>query len=184
PSTPSPRSVSLSHPQSAARHRTKATQATPSQAQPRSSHERIPAHQSHCHAKSQTQPTQDAFVLLPPNPSEIKPPSGDEPAEGFYVVTVGQEVGIFFSWLDASERVTNVPGAQHKRYRTFKDALRAYTGKYNEGAVRVTPLAGSRFWPSQSVPNPTPPSTPSRTSSDEFWNHVDDISEIATRLPY
>ncbi|KAI6010077.1 hypothetical protein PISMIDRAFT_116317 [Pisolithus microcarpus 441] len=123
-------------------------------------------------------------MLLPPNPSEIKPPSSDEPAEGFYIVTVGQEVGIFFSWLDASEHVTNVPGAQHKHYHTFKDALRAYTSKYNEGAVRVTPLTGGCFWPSQSIPNLTPPSTPSHTSSDEFWNHVDDISEIATHLPY
>ncbi|KAI6018979.1 hypothetical protein BKA83DRAFT_39997, partial [Pisolithus microcarpus] len=96
-----------------------------------------------------------------PNPSEIKPPSSDELAEGFYIVTVGQEVGIFFSWLNASEHVTNVPGAQHKCYCTFKDVLWAYTSKYNEGAVQVTLLAGSRFWPSQPIPNLMPPSTPS-----------------------
>ncbi|KAI6012936.1 hypothetical protein PISMIDRAFT_110080 [Pisolithus microcarpus 441] len=123
-------------------------------------------------------------MLHPPNPSEIKPPSGDELAEGFYIITVGQEVGIFSSWLDASECVTNVLGAQHKCYCTFKDALQAYTTKYNEGAVQVMPLAGSRFWPSQPILNLMPPSTPSHMSSDEFWNQVDDISEIATHLPY
>ncbi|KAI6045472.1 hypothetical protein EDC04DRAFT_2921956 [Pisolithus marmoratus] len=118
-----PHSISLSHPQSTAHLRTKATQATLSQAQPQSSYKHIPACQSHCYTKSQMQPTNNAFILFPPNPLEIKPPTSDEVAEGFYVITVGQEVGIFFSWLDASEHVTNVPGAQHKCYHTFKDAL-------------------------------------------------------------
>ncbi|KAI6099140.1 hypothetical protein F5141DRAFT_1010420, partial [Pisolithus sp. B1] len=181
---PSPCSISLPHPQSTAHPHTKATQATPSQAQPQSSHEHIPACQPCCHPKSQMQPTNNAFVLLPLNPSEIKPPTGGEAAEGFYVITVGQEVGIFFGWLDASEHVTNIPGAQHKCYCTFKDVLQAYTCKYNEGAVWVMPLTGSHFWPSQSIPNPMPPSTPSHTTSDEFWDYVDDISEIATCSPY
>ncbi|KAI6105164.1 hypothetical protein EDD16DRAFT_1710719 [Pisolithus croceorrhizus] len=123
-------------------------------------------------------------MLLPPNPSEIKPPTGGEVAEGFYIITVGQEVGIFFSWLDPSECVTNILGAQHKCYHTFKDVLQAYTHKYNEGAVWVMLGAGSCFWPSQSIPNPMPPSTLSCTSLDEFWDQVDDISEIATHLPY
>ena len=83
--------------------------------------------------------------------------------------------------LDVSERVINVPGAQHKRYHTFKDALLAYTHKYDEGAICVTPLAGSRFWPISTPRSMTPPSP---SSSDELWACLDDVSEAATYISH
>ena len=39
------------------------------------------------------------FVALPaPAPEELKPPVVGEKPDGYYVITVGQEVGIFFHW--------------------------------------------------------------------------------------
>ncbi|KIJ58439.1 hypothetical protein HYDPIDRAFT_34188 [Hydnomerulius pinastri MD-312] len=120
-----------------------------------------------------------------PAPFELQPPADGEQATGCYVVIVGQEVGIFYHWLDSAERVNGVPGGTHKRYNTWDDALQLYTRKYNEGALRIIPIRGSRFWPTSAAPAITtatvaPPSTTlSPASSDEdLWSHVQDFSEV------
>ncbi|KIO08089.1 hypothetical protein M404DRAFT_71965, partial [Pisolithus tinctorius Marx 270] len=78
-----------------------------------------------------------------PHPSTFLPPDTTDGIDGYYVITVGQEVGIFFQW---SARVTGVPDNSHKRFKTFATALQAYTTNYNEGLVYATPVPNSPFW--------------------------------------
>ncbi|KAG2060966.1 hypothetical protein BDR06DRAFT_861117, partial [Suillus hirtellus] len=59
--------------------------------------------------------------------------------EGFWVITVGQEVGIFYCWsvIDVAEHTNFVSGNIQKGYPSFQEALEAYTVQYNEGRVRA-----------------------------------------------
>ncbi|KAG2752143.1 hypothetical protein P692DRAFT_201688657, partial [Suillus brevipes Sb2] len=81
-----------------------------------------------------------------PMPSEIHPPRAGETPEGFWVIIVGQEVGVFYLWSDVAERTHFVSGNIQKRYLSFQEALSAYTVKYDEGRVRAVPLPGGTFW--------------------------------------
>ncbi|KAG1893160.1 uncharacterized protein F5891DRAFT_912917, partial [Suillus fuscotomentosus] len=83
-----------------------------------------------------------------PDPSEILPPHGGLTPEGFWVITVGQEVGIFYHWVDVAERTNFVSGNVQKRYPSFQKAHEVYTVKHNEGRVRAVPFPGGPFWPS------------------------------------
>ncbi|KAG1894667.1 uncharacterized protein F5891DRAFT_917385, partial [Suillus fuscotomentosus] len=56
--------------------------------------------------------------------------AGLEP-EGFWVVTVGQEVGIFYHWADVAERTNFVSGNVQKWYPSFQKALEVYMVQYN-----------------------------------------------------
>ncbi|KAG1777850.1 hypothetical protein EV702DRAFT_968702, partial [Suillus placidus] len=96
-----------------------------------------------------------------PAPIEIQAPRAGMDPEGFWVVTVGQEVGIFY-----------VCGNIQKSYPSFQKALEAYTTMYNEGRVRAVPIPGGPFWPSPSPPSPTSSST-----SDDLWSQVEDLSD-------
>ncbi|KAG1831133.1 hypothetical protein EV424DRAFT_1374000 [Suillus variegatus] len=90
--------------------------------------------------------------------------------EGFWVVTVGQEVGIFYVWADVTVRTNYISGNIQKSYPSFQKALEAYTTMYNEGRVRAVPIPGGPFWPS--LPSPTSSST-----SDDLWSQVEDLSD-------
>ncbi|KAG2034624.1 hypothetical protein BDR03DRAFT_828524, partial [Suillus americanus] len=57
--------------------------------------------------------------------------------EGFWVITVGQEVGVFYHWADVAEPTNFVSKSVQKRYASFQEALDVYTVKYNEGRVRA-----------------------------------------------
>ncbi|KAJ8589115.1 hypothetical protein M405DRAFT_714000, partial [Rhizopogon salebrosus TDB-379] len=57
--------------------------------------------------------------------------------EGFWVITVGQEVGIFYHWADVAERTNFISGNVQKSYPSFQKALEVYTVKYNEGRVHA-----------------------------------------------
>ncbi|KAG1885330.1 uncharacterized protein F5891DRAFT_1201894 [Suillus fuscotomentosus] len=65
----------------------------------------------------------DSYI---PHPDELHPPSGVK-IHGYYVVTIGQEVGIFFNWLDAKARVDGIKGAAHMHCEHWPDALALYT---------------------------------------------------------
>ncbi|KAG0699332.1 hypothetical protein DFH29DRAFT_766188, partial [Suillus ampliporus] len=62
--------------------------------------------------------------------ADIKP-------EGYWVITVGQEVGVFYHWADVAERTNFISGNVQKSYPSFQQALEVYTVKYNEGRVRA-----------------------------------------------
>ncbi|KAG1819865.1 uncharacterized protein BJ212DRAFT_1205016, partial [Suillus subaureus] len=51
--------------------------------------------------------------------------------EGFWAITVGQEVGIFYHWADVAECTNYVSGNVQKSYPSFWEALEVYTVKYN-----------------------------------------------------
>ena len=112
PSSPSPRRSSSVYPgQSAARTPTKVgAQAPPFEAQPASfSGQKKPAQHQHrpLQQEPSLQPSPNNKVVAPlhafaapsaPTPADLKPPAVGEKPDGYYVVTVGQEVGIFFHW--------------------------------------------------------------------------------------
>ncbi|KAG2030585.1 hypothetical protein BDR03DRAFT_844591, partial [Suillus americanus] len=92
------------------------------------------------------------FMQLPSNsvmipmPSEIAPPHDGLKPEGFWVITVGQEVGIFYHWADVAERTNYVSGNVQKSYPSFQEALEVYTIKYNKGRIRAVPIPDGPFW--------------------------------------
>ncbi|KAG1752354.1 uncharacterized protein EDB91DRAFT_1044813 [Suillus paluster] len=123
-----------------------------------------------------------------PMPCDIHPPRANQTPEGFWVITVGQEVGVFYRWADVAERTNFVSGNVQKRYTSFQQALAAYTAGCDEGRVRAVPLAGGPFWPStsESLPNPPSPtlSVGSSASSDSYdlWSQVEDLTETISQL--
>ncbi|KAG1864921.1 hypothetical protein DFJ58DRAFT_655490 [Suillus subalutaceus] len=118
-------------------------------------------------------------VTAVPKPSEICPPRAGETPEGFWAITIGQEVGV----ADVAERTNFVSGNVQKRYPSFQQALTAYTVKYDKGRVRAVPLPGGPFWPSSNHPSPTS-SVGSFVSSDSYdlWSQVEDLTETMSQL--
>ncbi|KAF8548285.1 hypothetical protein OG21DRAFT_1526587, partial [Imleria badia] len=95
------------------------------------------------------------------------------PASAYYVITRGQEVGIFYDWNDVAERVNHVSGSRFKKYNTFDKALEVYTTKYNEKKLHPVPQVGGPFWPSARVlASPT-------ASEEELWTEVDGLSQCS-----
>ncbi|KAG1805957.1 uncharacterized protein BJ212DRAFT_1283106, partial [Suillus subaureus] len=93
------------------------------------------------------------LAIQVPKPSDIIPPCADLEPEGFWVVTVGQEVGIFYHWADVAERTHFVSSNIQKRYPLFQKALEVYTTQYNEGRLQAIPTPGGPFWVSPSPPS-------------------------------
>ncbi|KAG1785399.1 uncharacterized protein HD556DRAFT_1249911, partial [Suillus plorans] len=97
----------------------------------------------------------------------------NSPPEGhnskFYVITVGQQVGLFFHWNDVAQRVNRVSGNIHYKCDMFQEALVQYTRAYKNGELCAIPMPGSPFWPTKSQ----------TMSSDEedIWSHIEDLSE-------
>lgn len=160
------------------------------------------------HTGALTDATMHVAPYIPPvpHPSELHAPLPGENPDAYWVVTVGQEVGIFFHWcvashfisiyfanyvsnyfrLDVGERTQGISGAIQVRQETWVDALRLYTRKYNEGAVEARPHVGSRFWP-PCVPHtaPSAPASPvssTHSSEDSIWTHVEDLSEQMSQV--
>ncbi|KAG0695696.1 hypothetical protein DFH29DRAFT_813911 [Suillus ampliporus] len=135
------------------------------------------------------------FTPHVPRPDELHPPPVGASAQGYYVVTVGQEVGIFFHWLDCHARVTGITNAAHTRYDHWAEALAVYTRHHRAGLVRAIPTVGGPFWPSVdeentalfSSPTPFPSPTPSDASNhsgsdNEFWSYLEDLSEQMSQV--
>ncbi|KAG0698992.1 hypothetical protein DFH29DRAFT_763212, partial [Suillus ampliporus] len=81
-----------------------------------------------------------------PIPDELHPPSAGTSAQGYYVVTVGQEVGIFFHWLDCQAWVSGITNAAHTCYDHWAEALAMYTRHHRAGLVHAIPTVGGPFW--------------------------------------
>ncbi|KAI5983047.1 hypothetical protein EDD15DRAFT_2152027, partial [Pisolithus albus] len=77
-------------------------------------------------------------------PDNIKPPT--IPVNEFYVVIVGQETGIFYSWRDAAARVLGVSKNIHFKCATFQEALRRYKNAYDCNEVQCVPNPGTQFY--------------------------------------
>ncbi|KIK40551.1 hypothetical protein CY34DRAFT_87179 [Suillus luteus UH-Slu-Lm8-n1] len=128
------------------------------------------------------------YVPPIPHPSELLAPHPDEKPDAYWIITIGQEVGIFYHWVDVAKRTLGISGAIQVRKDTWADALGLYTRKYNEGAVQARPTVGGRFWPphvSQAAVSPPflPSPTPSSTSSeDSIWTRVEDLSEHMSQV--
>ncbi|KAG1752814.1 hypothetical protein EDB19DRAFT_1627488 [Suillus lakei] len=110
------------------------------------------------------------YGVVVPAPIEIQAPCAGIDPEGFWVITVGQEVGIFYVWADVAVRTNYISTNIQKSYPSFQKALEAYTTMYNEGRVRAVPIPGGPFWPS-------PPSPTSSSTSDDLWSQVEDLSD-------
>ncbi|KAG2108080.1 hypothetical protein DEU56DRAFT_917162 [Suillus clintonianus] len=155
---------------------------------PPSTSARSTATPSHPHpqASSMVVQTPRQVTASIPIPSAIRPPRADQTPEGFWVITVGQEVGVFYRWADVAERTNFISGNIQKRYTSFQRALAAYTASYDEGRVRAVPLAGGPFWPSPPESSPNPPSPTlsmgSSASEDSLWLQVEDLTETMSQL--
>ncbi|KIJ59502.1 hypothetical protein HYDPIDRAFT_170759 [Hydnomerulius pinastri MD-312] len=130
------------------------------------------------YANAPTSPTSLApFVIPVPHPSALLPPGEDQPVDGFWTVTVGQEVGIFYLWEDVAKRTNFIAGNRQKKYADFEMALRVYTKKYYEGSVHAVPLPNSGFWPTSPPSPPGYSSHPSpSTSKEDLWSQVEDFT--------
>jgi hypothetical protein len=119
------------------------------------------------HTGALTDTTMHVAPYIPPvpHPSELHAPLPSENPDAYWVVTVGQEVGIFFHWciashfisiyfanymsnyfrLDIGEHTQGISGAIQVRQETWVDALHLYMRKYNEGVVEVRPSCRKSF---------------------------------------
>ncbi|KAG2111365.1 hypothetical protein DEU56DRAFT_920062 [Suillus clintonianus] len=137
---------------------------------PPSTSARSTATPSHPHpqASSMVVQTPRQVTASIPIPSAIRPPRADQTPEGFWVITVGQEVGVFYRWADVAERTNFI------------------SASYDEGRVRAVPLAGGPFWPSPPESSPNPPSPTlsmgSSASEDSLWLQVEDLTETMSQL--
>lgn len=57
----------------------------------------------------------------------------------WYVVTVGRRIGIWPEWLDMVGYISEVPGSEHKSFKTRADADAHYRARRDAGVVRVVP---------------------------------------------
>jgi len=96
------------------------------------------------------------------------------------VVTVGQEVGLFYHWDDVAARIDNVSGNVHKKYKSFDQALQVYTRNYQLGRLRPTPVPGGPFWISRSPSSASP--TLSSPSDSDLWSELEDLSDVFSQV--
>ncbi|KAI6101295.1 hypothetical protein F5141DRAFT_1066036 [Pisolithus sp. B1] len=133
-------------------------------------------------ATSQQKPNQAAkpsakatFMHNPPipHPSRILPPMSNTSVQGYYVITVGQEVGIFYNWLDVAAWTNNISRNTHKQCRSFFKALKVYTWMYNKGCVQAVPVPGGPFWPEAKQSDSSTSHSSSPTSSTKLWSQLE-----------
>ncbi|KAG1855300.1 hypothetical protein F4604DRAFT_1932362 [Suillus subluteus] len=163
-------------------HKETVTVSCSSGSQPRASLPSPMISPSHCpsHATAVNVVT---YIPPIPHPSELLVPHPDEEPDAFWIIIIGQEVGIFYHWVDVAECTLGISGAVQVRKETWADALRLYTRKHNEGTVEARPTVGGHFWPPHvSQAAVSPPSLPSPTlsstsSEDSIWTHVEDLPE-------
>ncbi|KAI5986551.1 hypothetical protein EDC04DRAFT_2615050 [Pisolithus marmoratus] len=84
--------------------------------------------------KSPTKPTSMSIPPIP-HPSCILLPKSNTAVQGYYVIMVGQEVGIFYTWPDVAVQMNNISGNTHKQCKSFSEALKLYMWMYNKGCV-------------------------------------------------
>lgn len=116
--------------------------------------------------------TSTSRIAVIPHPSDLPKPTSKP--EGFYLVIIGQEVGIFYTWKDTALRVLEISGAVYYKCRSFQQALADYTVAYDKGELRPIPIPGGPFWPmALRTPSPAP-----SEGEQSYWAQVDDLSEV------
>ncbi|KAI5988438.1 hypothetical protein EDD15DRAFT_2371488 [Pisolithus albus] len=119
-----------------------------------------------------------------PHPSHILLPKSDTTVHGYYVVTVGQEVGIFYNWPDVAACTNNISGNTHKQCKSFSEALKVYTWMYNKGCVRAVPVPGGPFWPEAEHSDSSTSRPLSSTSSTEMWSQLGELPvDVLANVP-
>ncbi|KAH7904632.1 hypothetical protein BJ138DRAFT_1119232 [Hygrophoropsis aurantiaca] len=128
-------------------------------------------------------PRLNEHVVHIPHPSQIQPPADGTQPSGFWLITVGQEVGIFYDWAEVQLRTSKISGATQYRCSSFQDAMIRYTSHYNRGLLRANPVPNGPFWRTTQTRSPAMSTTSINShSSDELWSQVDDISLDFTNL--
>ncbi|KIM74707.1 hypothetical protein PILCRDRAFT_699937 [Piloderma croceum F 1598] len=116
-------------------------------------------------------------AYVPPilHPDTIKEPEPGFIPEGYYVVSHGQEVGLFYHCL----QVNGVSGAIHKKYHSFQDAIKVYRCNYNRNKLEAVPVPGGMFWPTNNL---SPAA--SSSSSDALWEELEDLTEHFNQVSF
>ncbi|PBK59166.1 hypothetical protein ARMSODRAFT_899668 [Armillaria solidipes] len=95
--------------------------------------------------KATATPSFDRLRPRIPHPNELREPSPVlPPVKKWYVVTVGQDVGIFSSWLDVAARIRGVPEPAHISRPTYAQAVAEYRQQFDTGKVQIVLVPGSQ----------------------------------------
>ncbi|KAG6824970.1 hypothetical protein H0H92_005270 [Tricholoma furcatifolium] len=76
-------------------------------------------------------------VGMAPQPEHLCPPGPNDNVTAFYVVTIGQEVGVFWSWSTVKSVTNRVPGNAHCRVTSWDEGVRKYMDAYQRNEVEV-----------------------------------------------
>ncbi|KAH7904825.1 hypothetical protein BJ138DRAFT_1018578, partial [Hygrophoropsis aurantiaca] len=117
-----------------------------------------------------------------PAPSEIKPPAPGLTPAGYWVITVGQEVGIFFQWSDVADRTHNISGNIQSKHRNFTDALAVYTHNFNRRRLKAVPIYGGPYWRMRAQSPTIMPSPTGASSDEELWDSLEDLSQEMSQV--
>ncbi|KAI6104652.1 hypothetical protein EDD16DRAFT_1462819, partial [Pisolithus croceorrhizus] len=98
--------------------------------------------------------------------------------EGYYLVIVGQEVGIFYTWKDAALHILKISSAVYYKCRTFQQALADYMAAYNKGELHAIPTPSGPFWPT-ALHTPLPVLSKGEQS---YWAEVDDLMDVLSQV--
>ncbi|KAI6120248.1 hypothetical protein EDD16DRAFT_1479089 [Pisolithus croceorrhizus] len=124
-----------------------------------------------------------ASSYIPPvlHPTHILLLKSNIAVQGYYMITVGQEVGIFYTWLDVAVCTNGISSNTHKQCKSFSEAIKVYMHMYNKGCVQAIPVPGGPFWPEaeQSDSSDSP-----STSSAELWSELGKLpAELLSSIP-
>jgi len=129
------------------------------------------------------QPALEVFRPHIPHPSTIQAPDPGSMPEGYYIVTVGQEVGLFYHWDDVAAHINGVCGNIHKKYRNFVQTLQVYTRNYEQGKVYAVLVPNGPFWPSANLSSPSE-SLASTSSDEELWGQLEDLTDSFSQVTF
>ncbi|KAF8059254.1 hypothetical protein FPV67DRAFT_1454403 [Lyophyllum atratum] len=81
----------------------------------------------------------------PVPPYELTRPSQNVIVNNYYVITVGQAVGIFYDWCTVGSHTNGVPCAAQEGFDSWETAHKVYTRLYNNKHVKVKILLNGPF---------------------------------------
>ncbi|KAI6096083.1 hypothetical protein EDD16DRAFT_1479938 [Pisolithus croceorrhizus] len=116
------------------------------------------------------------------HPNDIELPT--TPVHEFYVVIVGQELGIFYNWNDAAARVLGISKNIHFKCTSFQEALQCYKDAYYSNEVKCVPNPGKHFLSQTMLYASSSPSVLFKELAldVEYWKNVDDLSEEMSNI--
>ncbi|KAI6033543.1 hypothetical protein PISMIDRAFT_108403 [Pisolithus microcarpus 441] len=120
--------------------------------------------------------TSTLHTAVIPHPSDIQWPTTKP--EGFYLMIVGKEVSIFYTWKDTAAQVLEISGTVHYKCKTFQQALADSTAAYRKGELHAIPTPGGPFWPTA----PCMPLPVLSEGKQSYWAEVDDLSDVFSQV--